>query len=121
MAAWLFAGSGQFQTPGPTQYQRHHTDPKTFKTSNKPFEVGSDRFPVRRRDIFQVSPGAGTYEHEVPRNRQVQWHQAFGGAPVMMPPISIKSTIQQNTDKLYSTKEEKKFQRKLAYLKLYYD
>ncbi|KAL8579188.1 hypothetical protein ACOMHN_010772 [Nucella lapillus] len=111
----------KFQTPAPSHYQSHHTDPRTFTTSNKPFEVGSDRFPVGRKEITEVLPGPGTYEHETPTNRQVQWHQSFGGSPIMMPPISIKSTIQQNTDKLYSTKEEKKFHRKLAYLKLYYD
>ncbi|KAK7098859.1 ciliary microtubule-associated protein 3-like [Littorina saxatilis] len=111
----------KFLTPAPSHYQRHHTGPRTFLTSNKPFEVGSDRFPVRRKEMMEVLPGPGTYEHEIPHNRQVQWHQSFGSSPIMMPPISIKSTIQKNTDKLYSTKEEQKFHRKLAYLKLYYD
>ena len=48
--------------------------------------------------VFHCRPG--TYEHEIPRNRQVQWHQSFGGSPIMMPPITIKSTIQKNTDKV---------------------
>lgn len=110
-----------FRTPAPPHYQRHHTDPLTFRKSRKPFEVGSDRFPVRRQERIEVNPGPGTYEHMIPKNRQVQWHQSFGGPPILMPPISIKSTIESNTDKLYSTKEEQKFNRKLAYLKLYFE
>lgn len=43
---------------------------------------------------------AGTYEHEIPRNRKVQWHQSFGGTPIHMPSIKIQSTIDKNTDKV---------------------
>lgn len=112
--------SSKFLTPAPDHYQQHHTDPITFETDKKPFLVGADRFPVTRRETTEAKPGPGAYELAIPRNRQVHWHQSFGGSPIMMPPISIKSTIEKNTDKLYSTKEEQKFHRKLAYLKLYY-
>ncbi|KAK6190875.1 hypothetical protein SNE40_002648 [Patella caerulea] len=110
------------QNPCPTTYQKTCTDPKTFETSKKPFEVGAERFQTKKSStsIMEASPGPGTYDQSNPRNRQVQWHQSFGGAPVMLPEISVQSTIHKNTDKLFSTKEEKKFFRKLAYLKLYY-
>lgn len=113
--------TSKFITPSPTHYQQNQTDPITFETDKKPFLVGADRFPVKKHEIVEAKPGPGNYEHEIPRNRQVQWHQSFGGNPIMLPSISIKSTIEKNTDKLYSTKEERKFHRKLAYLKLYYD
>ncbi|KAL4224741.1 hypothetical protein ACF0H5_015438 [Mactra antiquata] len=111
----------KYQTPSPTAYQTTCTDAKTFDLSKKPFLVGADRFPVYRRDINEVLPGPGAYEHQIKRNRQVQWHQSFGGTPVMMPEIQVRSIIDRNTEKLYSTKEEKKFNRKLAYMKLYYE
>ncbi|XP_053384029.1 protein pitchfork-like isoform X3 [Mercenaria mercenaria] len=110
-----------FQTPSPTAYQTTCTDLREFDRSNKPFLVGADRFPVYRRDINEVLPGPGVYEHDIRRNRQVQWHQSFGGTPIMMPTIQVRSIIDQNTEKLYSTKEEKKYNRKLAYMKLYYE
>ncbi|VDH99133.1 Hypothetical predicted protein [Mytilus galloprovincialis] len=110
-----------FRTPCPTSYQKNNTDLQTFETDNKPFLVGADRFPIYKRDIVDVLPGAGTYEHEIPKNRKVQWHQSFGGTPILMPSITVQSTINKNTDKLYSTKEEQKYHRKLAYLKLYYE
>lgn len=110
-----------FKTPCPTEYQKNNTDLQLFETDKKPFLVGADRFPIYKRDIVDVLPGAGTYEHEIPRNRKVQWHQSFGGTPILMPSITVQSTINKNTDKLYSTKEEQKYHRKLAYMKLYYD
>ncbi|XP_052798354.1 protein pitchfork-like isoform X4 [Mya arenaria] len=115
-----FPKKNVFQTPSPMAYQTTCTDLKEFETSEKPFLVGAERFPVYRRDIEEVLPGAGAYEHQVRRNRKVQWHQSFGGAPILMPTIQVRSIIDQNTEKLYSTKEEKKYNRKLAYMKLYY-
>lgn len=109
------------ETPCPTAYQAKSRELLEFETSEKPFLVGADRFPVYKRDLTEVLPGPGVYEHEVKRNRKVQWHQSFGGRPVLLPTIQVRSTIDQNTEKLYSTKEEKKYNRKLAYLKLYYE
>jgi len=115
-----FAPEYKFKTPCPTEYQQTHSHPHTFETAEKPFEVGSERFPIYKRDIVDVVPGAGAYEHEIPRNRKVNWHQSFGGGPILLPSITVRSTIDKNTDKLFSTKEERKYHRKLAYLKLYY-
>lgn len=109
-----------FQTPSPTAYQTNCTDLRYFDASVKPFLTGADRFPVYRRDIAEIIPGPGAYDQNAKRNRKVQWHQSFGGSPVLMPTIQVRSIIDQNTEKLYSTKEEKKYNRKLAYLKLFY-
>ncbi|XP_064603633.1 ciliary microtubule-associated protein 3-like isoform X2 [Liolophura sinensis] len=109
-----------FLTPSPMAYQTDRTEPRVFTKSFKPFNVAADRFQVFKRDLTEVMPGPGTYEQDIPCSRQVQWHQSFGGAPIMLPDVQVKSTIEKNTDKLYSTKEEKKYHRKLAYLKLYY-
>jgi len=108
------------KTPCPTEYQQQQMDNTSVVPCKKPFEIGSDRFPVFKRDLVDVVPGAGAYEHEIPRNRKVQWHQSFGGSPILLPSITIRSTIDKNTEKLYSTKEERKYHKKLAYLKLYY-
>lgn len=48
--------------------------------------------------LFCYRPG--TYEHEIPKNRRVQWHQSFGGTPVFLPEITVQSTIGQNTEKV---------------------
>ncbi|PAA93129.1 hypothetical protein BOX15_Mlig023260g1 [Macrostomum lignano] len=85
-----------------------------------PFLSATQRFPVFKRDIFEVNPSPGNYEHEVQRNRKVQWQQSFGGTPTNLPSVQQKSTLVQNTDKLRSTKDEKKYQRRLAYMKLFY-
>ncbi|KAK3597619.1 hypothetical protein CHS0354_030170 [Potamilus streckersoni] len=110
-----------FQTPSPTAYQTQCTEAKEFEKSKKPFYIGAERFPVYKRDEAEVLPGPGAYEHQIKKNRKVQWHQSFGGEPIMMPQAQVRSTIDKNTEKLYSTKEEKKYHRKLAYLKMYYD
>ncbi|XP_041367155.1 protein pitchfork-like [Gigantopelta aegis] len=107
--------------PCPTQYQQHWSDPKEIPPAKKPFEQSSERFPLTRKEVHDVVPGPGTYESEIAASRKVQWHQSFGGPPILLPPVSVTSTIEKNTDKLFSTKEEKKYHRKLAYLKLYYE
>ncbi|XP_064635890.1 ciliary microtubule-associated protein 3-like [Lineus longissimus] len=106
--------------PAAPTYQTTCTDPKVFSPAFKPFSNGAMRFPEYKRDLV-VLPGPGTYEHNIKCNRQVKWHDSFGGAPINLPQVQIQSTIDKNTDKLFSTKEEKKYHRKLAYLKLYYD
>ena len=48
---------------------------------------------------------AGAYEHDLKRNKKVQWHQSFGGQPVLMPSIKVRSIIDQNTDKVSMQKQ----------------
>ena len=71
--------------------------------------------------ILNICYRAGSYEHGVARNRHVKWHQSFGGAPIKLPDVHIKSTIGTNTAKLLSTRDAKKHHRRLAYLKLYWE
>lgn len=47
----------QFQNPCPAEYQKHFHDPKVFAESKKPFQIGTDRFPVAKRDFINVIPG----------------------------------------------------------------
>jgi len=110
-----------FKTPAPTAYQKDHTELIEFDPNYKAFNAAANRFPVYKRDVEEITPGAGTYEHSISRNRKVQWHGAFGGTPINLPDVEQQSTILKNTEKLMSTKEEKKYHRKLAYLKLYYE
>lgn len=115
-----FGPEKKFITPAPDRYQTACTDPMLFDPAYKPFSAASKRFPVFKKDVEEISPGAGTYEHGVSGNRKVDWHQSFGGAPINLPSVKQHSTIDKNTAKLLSTKEEKKYHRRLAYLKLYY-
>ncbi|KAK6973101.1 protein pitchfork [Biomphalaria glabrata] len=110
----------QDKTPSPAEYQKDVTETLNPLQRNKPFGVGSERFPLFRRELMDVIPGAGAYDTDATLNKKVQWHQSFGGSPIQLPSVTHKSTIDRNTEKLYSTKEERKYFRKLAYLKLYY-
>ena len=110
-----------FLTPAPTAYQTRCTDPQEFDPAYKPFNAAAGRFPQFKRDIDEITPGPGTYEHSIGRNRKVEWHGSFGTAPINLPSVQQHSTIDRNTEKLLSTKDEKKFHRRLAYLKLYYE
>ncbi|KAK2183785.1 hypothetical protein NP493_289g01036 [Ridgeia piscesae] len=95
-------------------------EPRTFEVSYKPFSQASERFPLYKRDITEINPGPGSYDHELDQNRHIKWQEAFGTTPINLPEVKVHSTIHKNTEKLMSTKEEKKFKRRLAYLKLYY-
>lgn len=110
-----------FSTPAPDTYQTKCTERKEFDPAYRPFNSAASRFIVTKKDMEEVLPGPGTYEHEISRNRKVNWHQTFGGAPINLPAVNQHSTIDRNTEKLLSTKEEKKYHRRLAYLKMYYD
>ncbi|KAK2155836.1 hypothetical protein LSH36_230g06014 [Paralvinella palmiformis] len=108
-------------SPTATTYQKDCSTERVFKTTYKAFNAGAPRFQVWKRDIDWVTPGPAAYEHNVVRNRQVRWDQYFGGTPINFPSITQPSTISRNTGKLPTTKEEKIYQRKLAYLKMYFD
>ncbi|XP_036363972.1 uncharacterized protein LOC115218644 isoform X2 [Octopus sinensis] len=115
-------GPGRYENeasliPCPTQYQRRCTEMKTFEPAAKPFGFGSERNLNHSKPSY-LSPT--TYNIDTVRNRKVSHHQSFGKAPIFLPEITIKSTIPQNTDKLYTTSEEQKHHQKLAYLKLYW-
>ena len=47
----------QHKTPCPTEYQQQQMDNTSVVPCKKPFEIGSDRFPVFKRDLVDVVPG----------------------------------------------------------------
>nr|XP_054761976.1 protein pitchfork-like [Lytechinus pictus] len=115
----------QTKTPCPSTYQTKWSVPRTFEPSNKPFEVGANRF-YRNTVDPELTPGAGTYEHNVPRNRKVAYHGTFGGPQLLkvppndgvLMPEDCKGTTQKS--RLMTYKEKRKFAIREAYLSLYY-
>ena len=69
---------------------------------------------------------AGTYEHEVARNRKVAFHGTFGGPQLLkvqpddsvLLPEDCKGTT--NKSRLMTYKDKRKFAIREAYLSLYY-
>lgn len=47
----------QFLTPAPTTYQKGCTEPIQFEKSYKPFSAAADRFPVKKQEVEEVTPG----------------------------------------------------------------
>jgi len=104
-------------TPAPSAYQKI-SQYDTTSSSYKPFGVSVDRDPSAKK--MSITPGPGTYDNTAGGCLQVSYSQSFGGAPTDLPQVKQQSTIARNTDKLPTTKEERRYLRKLAYLKLYY-
>eukprot|EP00111_Clytia_hemisphaerica_P005070 TCONS_00014592-protein len=71
--------------PGPPSFQEIISKPREFTADKKPFRSGSSRFPLIKLESL---PGPGTYEHNVGRNRKVQFHGSFGG------PQTLRTSIQ---------------------------
>ncbi|XP_071954971.1 ciliary microtubule-associated protein 3-like [Antedon mediterranea] len=115
----------QTVTPCPTTYQKSTTLPRTFKPAFKSFHVGGDRF-FRKQIDPELTPGAGTYEHDVPKNRKVAYHGTFGGPQHLkiqpddsiLLPEHCKGTTTKS--RLMSYKDKRKFAIREAYLSLYY-
>lgn len=113
------------KTPCPSTYQTKWSAARSFETAKKPFEVGADRF-YRHKVDPELTPGAGTYEHNVPRNRKVAFHGTFGGPQLLKLPANegvlmaqdCKGTTQKS--RLLTYKERRKFAIREAYLSLYY-
>ncbi|KAH8861482.1 Protein pitchfork [Schistosoma japonicum] len=62
----------------------------------------------------------GTYDVTKEPGRHVRWQMDTMLKPVNLPTIEQKSTIPINTDKLSTASESRQYQRKLAYLRLYF-
>lgn len=88
-----FSKEQNADTPGAPRYQPINSKPKEFSPAQKPFQCGATRFPNIRQD---AGPGAGSYEHDVVRNRNVKFHGSFGGPQTLV--TSIK-TICNNGEK----------------------
>jgi len=105
-------------TPAPGAYDRD--GPMSVKPAYKPFNTAVDRDASSKRRDLMANPGPGSYETRTVGCHRVQYAQSFGGEPSDLPCVTQTSTIPRNTDKLPTTREEKRYLRKLAYLKLYY-
>jgi hypothetical protein len=108
-------------TPDPTKYQPDMTKPRQFRCTHKPFNSGTQRNQNLQDAAEHSAPGPGMYECKPVLCRQVSYHQSFGSRPINLPDVAQHSTIDCNTDKLRSTKDEKLYHRRLAYLRLFYD
>jgi len=75
--------------PGPPQYQPINSKPKEFSPAEKPFQCGATRFPRIKQE---TTPGPGSYEHDVVRNRSVQFHGSFGGPQTLRTSITTICT-----------------------------
>jgi len=106
-------------TPAPGVYDS--TERRPITKAYKPFNAAVERDLSGKlsSDPF-TTPGPGTYDHLERGCRQVRYCQSFGTGPTDLPCIKLQSTIPQNTNKLPTTTEEKRYLRKLEYLKLYY-
>ncbi|OAF71779.1 Protein pitchfork [Intoshia linei] len=100
-------------TPAPGEYQNFHVKKQT---ALKPFNSGSQRFS---KEIKSTCPGVGTYNVELSGHKEIKWPQRFLSKP-LIPETTQRGIIICNNDKLPSTKLEKRYNRHLAYLKLYY-
>lgn len=104
-------------TPSPTEYQTEWTKPKTSPSAYKPFETAEVRFRGRKVDQMKT-PGPGTYEHDIKRDRHVSWPKRFGPPITPIQPVSTKRTLKTE---LLGEKEFRKFRNRVAYFKLYFD
>ncbi|XP_039271972.1 ciliary microtubule-associated protein 3-like [Styela clava] len=104
-------------TPSPSFYQTDWTKFKCPAAAYKPFETSAMRFKEPILDPM-ITPGPGIYEHNVPRNRRVEWPQQFGAPIKPIQPDSKKRTLRIE---LLSDKEFRKYRNRVAYFKMYFD
>ena len=103
-------------TPSPTSYQTAWTKFKKVEPAFKPFQT-SMGFPEPILDPM-ITPGPGSYEHNVQRDRKVHWPQQFG-APIK--PIQPSPSARTLKTELYTDKEFRKYRNRVAYFSLYFN
>ncbi|KAF7234521.1 hypothetical protein EG68_11423 [Paragonimus skrjabini miyazakii] len=115
----LHSGHKGVIAPGPGTYECFVRNKKASCPDKKPFNMGSERIESTCRGPFGSS-GVGTYDLRSPGRRRIPWQRDTMLKPIDLPQVDQLSTIPINTDKLPTTTECKRYQRKLAYLKLYF-
>ncbi|CAI2722454.1 unnamed protein product [Schistosoma spindalis] len=105
--------------PDPGVYQDFVNKSLSVKPNKIPFNQSTSRTDKSLIDVS--TPGVGTYDVTKQLGQHIQWKMDTMLNPVNMPKIQYNSTILMNTDKLNTTTECKRYQRKLAYLKLYFN
>jgi len=81
-----FTREANADLPGPPSYQEVISKKREFSPAYRPFQCGAARLPPVRPEL---KPGPGTYEHEVTRNRKIQFHGTFGGPQTLKASITI--------------------------------
>jgi len=84
-----FPKESNADVPGPPKYQPIISKAREFASAQKPFQTGACRFPKIKQD---ATPGPGSYEHGVKRNRNVQFHGSFGGPQTLRTSITTICT-----------------------------
>ncbi|KAL5502283.1 hypothetical protein EMCRGX_G009029 [Ephydatia muelleri] len=73
--------------PGPADYDR--SQQQHVRPSYKPFDISIPRLP----EIGGAStPGPGAYGHDEPRNRHIEFEEAFGGKKTLKKSVVVKCT-----------------------------
>lgn len=104
-------------TPSPAVYQRGWASPKPIATCRRPFHTSAERFQQLTQDPM-ITPGPGIYDHNVRRNRKVEWPQKFGAPIQPIQPCSVRRTCKIE---LFGDKEFRRYRNRVAYLSMYYD
>ncbi|XP_043932929.1 protein pitchfork [Protopterus annectens] len=102
--------------PAPTAYQLEWSKERTFKPSSAPFSISANRFQEKTESTV-LTPGPGSYEHDVARNQKVSWPMKFDRPDWSLVPSLPKRTLRTE---LVSDKEFRKHRNRVAYLSLYY-
>jgi len=87
-----FPKESNADVPGPPRYQPIISKAREFSPAQKPFQSGASRFPQIKQDQQDGTPGPGSYEHNVDRNRSVQFHGSFGGPQTLRTSITTICT-----------------------------
>ncbi|XP_018649585.1 hypothetical protein Smp_032720 [Schistosoma mansoni] len=111
-----YLSNSDFSDPG--AYQDFVNKTSSVRPNKKPFNQSTYR--ADKSLIDESIVGVGTYDVTKKSGQHVQWQMDTMLHPMNLPKIEQQSTILMNTDKLNTTTEYKRYQRKLAYLKLYY-
>ncbi|XP_065648714.1 uncharacterized protein LOC100214475 isoform X2 [Hydra vulgaris] len=72
--------------PGPPSYQPIISEKKEIKLALKPFQCGDSRFPKIKRETI---PGPGTYDHNIPCNKKIQFYCSFGGLQTLRTSVQL--------------------------------
>ncbi|CAH8608949.1 unnamed protein product [Heterobilharzia americana] len=105
--------------PDPGAYQNFVNQSSIVKQNKKPFNQCAPR--TDKLVLGSSTVGVGAYDITSKPGRRVQWQRDTMLRPVNLPSVEQKSTIPVNTDKLSTSTQSKRYQRKLAYLKLYFE
>merc|ERR1719378_371099 len=110
-------------TPAAHPYQAHVNEPKKCRLSAVPFNTSAKRVNKKWISSGTPTPGAGTYDHDVERNRQVcnKWPRMFdrpiARKPIILPVMPDTKALRTE---MIEDRDLKRHRNRVAYLSLYY-